>query len=237
MIFHFFTVFFYQMPVFLHLMTVWEGISFSFPKGKQRREVKQMPYYAWKARNGEGRVRKGILAAGCLREAGKELEARFPHILQLRPVSPFQRLFLGRQKLTDLDRETFFRKLGLLLQGGFPSCGRSVPWKAMDPQDSGLSAGNWSGGSSVECPFPKSWPGRKNRLGCWLPRWRKLGKTADSFPLSSSSWLFFIRKSGKIRKPFSRPVSTRPWSFAWPWLWDPVSAGGSCPFSGICMLL
>ena len=79
-----------------------------------------MPYYAWKARNGEGRVRKGILAAGCLREAGKELEARFPHILQLRPVSPFQRLFLGRQKLTDLDRETFFRKLGLLLQGGLP---------------------------------------------------------------------------------------------------------------------
>lgn len=120
MIFHFFTVLFYQMPVFLHLMTVWEGISFSFPKGKQRREVKQMPYYAWKARNGEGRVRKGILAAGCLREAGKELEARFPHILQLRPVSPFQRLFLGRQKLTDLDRETFFRKLGLLLQGGLP---------------------------------------------------------------------------------------------------------------------
>ena len=46
MIFHFFTVFFYQMPVFLHLMTVWEGISFSFPKGKQRREVQQMPYYA-----------------------------------------------------------------------------------------------------------------------------------------------------------------------------------------------
>lgn len=79
-----------------------------------------MPYYSWKARDGEGKILQGVLGAENLREAGKELEARFSHILQLRPVSPFRQLFLGRQQLTDLERETFFRKLGLLLQGGLP---------------------------------------------------------------------------------------------------------------------
>ena len=74
-----------------------------------------MPYYSSKARDGEGKILQGILGAENLREAGKELEARFPHILQLRPLSPFRQLFLGRQQLTDLERETFFRKLGLLL--------------------------------------------------------------------------------------------------------------------------
>lgn len=79
-----------------------------------------MPYYSWKARNQEGRVLQGIMAAESLQEAGLELAGQFPHILQVRPVSPLRKLFLGEKGLSNLERETFFRKLGLLLQGGLP---------------------------------------------------------------------------------------------------------------------
>ena len=79
-----------------------------------------MPYYSWKARNREGRVLQGIMAAESLQDAGLELAGQFPHILQVRPVSPLRKLFLGGKGLSNLERETFFRKLGLLLQGGLP---------------------------------------------------------------------------------------------------------------------
>ncbi len=79
-----------------------------------------MPYYCWKARNREGRVLQGIMAAESLQDAGLELAGQFPHILQVRPVSPLRKLFLGGKGLSNLERETFFRKLGLLLQGGLP---------------------------------------------------------------------------------------------------------------------
>ena len=157
-----------------------------------------MPYYAWKARNGEGRVRKGILAAGCLREAGKELEARFPHILQLRPVSPFQRLFLGRQKLTDLDRETFFRKLGLLLQGGAshpagaPCLGR--PWI---PRTQGFLPGIGAGAPAWNVPFPSPGPAEKTgwAVGCLVGgSWGKQRTASLSLPAAGS---FLSEKAGK----------------------------------------
>lgn len=79
-----------------------------------------MEQFHWKARTREGQLCQGTLSAATLEEAGKELARQYPYILQLRRDNFLEKQFQGRRSLRDLDRETFFRRLGLLLQGGLP---------------------------------------------------------------------------------------------------------------------
>ena len=72
-----------------------------------------MEQFHWKARTREGQLCQGTLSAATLAR-------QYPYILQLRRDNFLEKQFQGRRSLRDLDRETFFRRLGLLLQGGLP---------------------------------------------------------------------------------------------------------------------
>ena len=102
------------------------------------------------------------------------------------------------RSLTDLERETFFRRLGLLLQGGLPIL-------------RALGALEGHSGPAVKklCRSLARSLGRGFSLSQALRQ--PLGKPAASCPWCSGIWRTFIRKNGRIRKPFSRPVFIRPW--------------------------
>ena len=80
-----------------------------------------MQKFRWKTLNQEGQTITGEMYAGSQAEAGQKLLLTYPYVLELKPVFQWK-LGLGRRRnLTDLERETLYRQLAILLEGGIPS--------------------------------------------------------------------------------------------------------------------
>ena len=79
-----------------------------------------MQKFSWKTLNQEGQTITGEMYAGSQAEAGQKLLLTYPYVLELKPVFQWK-LGLGRRRnLTDLERETLYRQLAILLEGGIP---------------------------------------------------------------------------------------------------------------------